>query len=317
MRTGSMAEGISLLVFGSLAFDEIYRYDGTVRDHLLDRRDSSLYLNIRARGPEIRRGGCGGNVSFTLGSLHLPIHLFSWIGRDGDEYVEFLRHRGVDTGSVIKDASASTPRAVLLSDRRNDQVLIFSTQQTPAGWRLPKHVDAALAVVTTGIPEKTEEITSWLGDCDIPYIIDPGKFILDIPPAHMVRILEGADTIILNEYERDLLLKRCGLDMEDLLTQGRSLVVTRDSRGATLFQDTGKEDIPAVKPGCFIDPAGAGDAFLAGFAAGRYMGYSLLWSARMGSAAASFALEKQGAQEHDITMDRCMERVTALFGTPP
>ncbi len=316
MRTGSMAEGISLLVFGSLAFDEIYRYDGTVRDHLLDRRDSSLYLNIRAHGPDIRRGGCGGNVSFTLGSLQLPVRLFSWIGRDGDEYVEFLRHRGVDTGCIIKAASASTPRAVLLSDRRNDQVLIFSTQQTPADWHLPKHADAALAVVTTGIPGKTGEITSWLGDRGIPYIIDPGKFILDIPPAHMVRVLEGADTIVLNEYERDLLLKRCGLDMEDLLTQGRSLVVTRGSRGATLYQDTGKEDIPAVKPGGFVDPTGAGDAFLAGFAAGRYMGYSLLWSARVGSASASFALEKEGAQEHVISLDRCMERVASTFGMP-
>ena len=168
-----MTKQPALLVFGSLAYDEIYRYDGAIRDHLPDRSDSSLYLNIRAHGPDIRRGGCGGNVAFTLAGLGIPVRLSSWIGHDGDEYIKHLRHRGVDTGSVIKDDSASTPRAVLLSDRKNDQVLIFSTQHTLKGWRLPGHSDAILAMITAGIPEKTEEITSWLSVRNIPYIIDP------------------------------------------------------------------------------------------------------------------------------------------------
>lgn len=86
---------------------------------------------------------------------------------------------------------------------------------------------------------------------------------------------------------------------EALLELGaREVVIKRGPEGASYFSAGVRLDIPAHKIPLVVDPIGAGDAFDAGFLAGRVKGYSLEKSlalgAILGAAACSFVGDWEG-----------------------
>jgi len=67
--------------------------------------------------------------------------------------------------------------------------------------------------------------------------------------------------------------------------------------------------IPPARPRRVVDPTGAGDAYRGGLVSGLIEGKSLLGSALMGSACASFAVECHGTQEYDFSPDEFNDRL--------
>jgi|GEM_PF-1700995 len=306
----------SLLICGSLAYDELFSYSGCIQDHLTNQKAAPLYVNIRAHGPRVRRGGCGGNIAWTTAQFSIPASVFSWVGGDGGEYIRFLSTHGLDTSQIVIDSEKSTPRAILLSDNKQDQFLLFSSQEIPSGWKTLKPENCSLAVVTAGVPEKTSEIVHVLKEKKIPYIIDPGKFILDITREDLLYCINGADTLVVNRYEKELLIKQMEMSWIDLSASVRCAIVTEGEKGSIVATYSGKERIAAVMPSSLRDPYGAGDAFLAGYCAGRLLEYTPEWAARIGSVVASFAVEIDGAQEHTFNADAFMKRLESAYGKP-
>ncbi len=66
--------------------------------------------------------------------------------------------------------------------------------------------------------------------------------------------------------------------------------------------------MPLVKGGKEADATGAGDSYRAGFYAGLYHGMSIRDSLVMGSAVASFTVEKKGAMSNIPTWEQALER---------
>lgn len=305
-----------LLICGSLAFDELFFYSGEINEHLSQKSGSPLYVNIRAEGPVLRRGGCGGNVAYSSTLFEIPSAILSWIGSDGENYLNFLKKGGVDTSTVILAKGKSTPRAILLSDKIEDQFLIFSTQKAPENWSLPVSDNFLLAVVTAGVPESTIGIISYLKRRKIPFIIDPGKFIMDIPAGDLLWCIEGSDTLVLNSYEKELLLSQTGKKWREILQMTKRVVETRGAEGAVIETHSRREKVPAAHPAALKDPYGAGDAFLGGYAAARYLGYQDNWAARIGTVCASFAIEKEGTQAYSFTFPDFILRIGRTHGQP-
>jgi adenosine kinase len=81
-------------------------------------------------------------------------------------------------------------------------------------------------------------------------------------------------------------------------------VLTADSRA----------DVPAVTPQRIADPTGVGDAYRGGFMKGLVHGADPTVCARMGSVAATFALEHLGGQSHAYTWQEFAARYAAHFG---
>jgi adenosine kinase len=70
-----------------------------------------------------------------------------------------------------------------------------------------------------------------------------------------------------------------------------------------------------VSPHRIADPTGVGDAYRGGFMKGLVHGADFTVSARLGSVAATYALEHLGGMSHSYTFAEFKERYERSFGT--
>jgi adenosine kinase len=150
----------------------------------------------------------------------------------------------------------------------------------------------------------------------VPALVDPGKIIMDVDVKALLRAMEGADTLVLNNYERDLLVRQSGVSFEGIAASVGTVVITSGPDDITLRVGKKSTSIPTVKPQKVTDPSGAGDAFLAGYSYGRLKGLKPEWCTKIGSTAASFAVQATGTQGHRFATDAFYERLEHTYGMP-
>ena len=92
------------------------------------------------------------------------------------------------------------------------------------------------------------------------------------------------------------------------------LVITKGENGCTILTKTGREDVKAVPPHRIEDPTGVGDAFRGGFMKGLAAGASDEICGRLGSVAATYALEHLGGSAHSYTWSEFVARYEQHFG---
>jgi adenosine kinase len=124
----------------------------------------------------------------------------------------------------------------------------------------------------------------------------------------------GATIVIVNEYELELLRQKTELTDDEILATSEALIVTRGEHGSSVFTREGRVDVAAVAPHRIIDPTGVGDAYRGGLMKGIALGLPYEVSARMGSVAATYALEHLGGQSHAYTWNEFRARYEQHFG---
>jgi adenosine kinase len=100
----------------------------------------------------------------------------------------------------------------------------------------------------------------------------------------------------------------------DILVVAKTLIVTKGENGSSVVTATGQVDVPAVPPARIVDPTGVGDAFRGGLMRGIALGLPYEICARMGSVAATYALEHMGGLSHAYTWDEFKARYQEHFG---
>ena len=95
----------------------------------------------------------------------------------------------------------------------------------------------------------------------------------------------------------------------------RTLVITRGEQGSSVYTRDGRVDVPAVTPHRIVDPTGVGDAYRGGLMKGMALGLPLEVCARVGSVAATYALEHLGGQSHAYTWHEFRQRYEEHFGS--
>jgi len=148
----------------------------------------------------------------------------------------------------------------------------------------------------------------------IPFIFDPGQQCARMSGPELQDGMKGAAMVICNDYELELIRQKTGLGEDDILEQAGMLVVTRGEHGCTILTSTDRIDVPAVAPRQIVDPTGVGDAFRAGFLKGMAIGASLETCGRLGSVAATYALEHLGGTNHAFTWEEFIGRYELSFG---
>src|SRR4029453_18434050 len=116
-------------------------------------------------------------------------------------------------------------------------------------------------------------------------------------------VIVGADILICNDYEFEMIRAKAGLHEADVLARSEALVITRGAQGSSILLRDRRIDVPAVPEHCIVDPTGVGDAYRAGFMKGLAMGAGWATCGRLGSVAATYALEHVGGQSHFFTWD--------------
>ena len=310
---------MSILVSGSLVFDNIMNFPDTFKRHILP--DQIHVLNVAFMVDRVEKswGGTGGNIAYTLGLLGADPILVSAVGKDGDDYLKYLNKVGVSTEYVLQDPTKLTAAAYITTDEDDNQITAFYNGPLSLAGKVelaavPMRPD--LAIIS---PTAKEVMIKHMLDCKergIKTVFDPGQQITAFSEAELKSMIDCAEFVIGNDYEMKLLEERTGWNGSEILKHTKYLITTLGERGSAVYTADGEQvEAGVCPPLSFDDPTGAGDAYRAGFFAGFAKGMPLLVCAQMGAVAASYAIETYGTQAHTFTKAEFAVRYEKAFGS--
>lgn len=312
---------MTIAVTGSIATDHLMKFPGKFSEQLLPEHLQKVSLSFLVDDLVIHRGGVAGNMAFAIGVLGGDVALVGAVGRDFDDYRQWLTSHGVNTDNVLVSESAYTARFVCTTDDAMAQLASFY----PGAMSEARNIDLAEVVKRSGAPElvivgandpdamfrHTEECRS-LG---LPFAADPSQQLARLSGEEIRRLIDGAAYLFTNDYEWDLLLQKSGLTEAQVMSQIELRITTLGAKGVDIVGSDGTFVHVGIVPETHqADPTGIGDAFRAGFLTGRAAGLSLERSAQLASMVATLVLEAPGPQEWSWDRDAAIGRLTDAYG---
>jgi adenosine kinase len=307
---------MKIVVTGSIAYDYLMSFPGKFTEHFLPEHMNRVSLSFLVDTMDKRRGGCAPNIAYTLALLGERPRLMATAGEDFGEYRAWLEAAGVDT-SMAKQIDGKFCASFFCStDVDNNQIASFYTGAMADAGQLSFWTarDCGLAIISPNDPGAMVQYAEECRTLNIPFIFDPGQQCARMAGEELRDGVTGATMVIVNDYELELLRQKTGLDEADLLTVAKALVVTRGEHGSSILTREGRVDVSAVIPGRIVDPTGVGDAFRGGLMKGMALRLPYEICARMGSVAATYALEHLGGQSHAYSWEEFKRRYEAHFG---
>ena len=323
---------MSIVVTGSIAFDYLMAFPGSFTEHFLPEHMDRVSLSFLVDTMDKRRGGCAPNIAYTLSLLGETPRLMGTAGQDFGDYRQWLEAAGVDTSLVKVIDGKFTASFFCSTDRDSNQIASFYTGAMANAAELSFRTvpDCRLAIISPNDPLAMIQFAEECRVLGIPFIWDPGQQCARMSGDELAHGLDGARLVICNDYEFELLQQKTGLDDTAVLERAAALVVTRGEQGCTIWESDLLSDaptarsaretrsdpvhVPAVPPERIVDPTGVGDAFRAGFMKGLVNAVPLDVCARLGSVAATYALEHLGGQSHTYSWPEFRARYESHFG---
>ena len=307
-----------IIVTGSIAYDYLMSFPGKFTEHFLPEHISRVSLSFLVDTMDKRRGGCAPNIAYTLALLGERPRLMGTAGQDFEDYRRWLEAAGVDTSLVLEVAGKFTASFFCSTDVDNNQIASFYTGAMANAGELSFRTvpDCGLAIISPNDPGAMLQSAEECRALSIPYIWDPSQQCARMSGDELRDGLSGARILVCNDYEFELIKQKTGLDQQAVLGCVDVLVITRGELGCSIITARESADVPAVAPHRIADPTGVGDAFRGGFMKGMARGTDYVTCARLGSVAATYALEHLGGQSHAYTWPEFLHRYRAHFGEP-
>jgi adenosine kinase len=307
---------MNIIVTGSIAFDYLMSFPGKFTEHFLPEHMSRVSLSFLVDSMDKRRGGCAPNIAYTLALLGERPRLLAAAGQDFGDYRQWLESAGVDTSLVKEVAGKFTASFFCSTDVDSNQIASFYTGAMANAGELSFRTagECGLAIISPNDPGAMLQYAEECRTLEIPYIWDPGQQCARMSGEELREGLVGAQIVICNDYEFELIRQKTGFDEASLLEHAGALVITRGEHGCSIDAGGQRVDVPAVPPARIADPTGVGDAFRGGFMKGLAVGADYETCARLGAVAATYALEHLGGQSHAYTWDEFVDRYEVHFG---
>ncbi len=295
---------MSILVVGTVAFDTVETPFGRAERIL---GGSATYASLAAR------------------VVDAPVQLNAVVGRDfPDAHVEALSSRGVDVEGLVRDPEGETffwagryhydlnTRDTLATHLN---VLATFTPDLPASYRAP-------GIVCLGNLDPTVQ-SSVIDQTDGAGLVvaDTMNFWIENTPDALAETLRRVDVLVINDEEARQLSGQPNLvrAARAVRAMGPStLIIKKGEHGALLFCGDDVFAAPAYPLEDVVDPTGAGDTFLGGFAGhlarlGSTDAEAMRQAVVVGSALASFVVEAFGADRLlSVTAEELDERIDAF-----
>jgi len=308
---------MNIVVTGSIAFDYLMSFPGKFTEHFLPEHMERVSLSFLVDSMDKRRGGCAPNIAYTLALLGERPLLMATAGEDFGEYRQWLEAAGVDT-SLVKQVEGKFCASFFCStDANNNQIASFYTGAMADAGQLSFRTvrECGLAIIAPNDPGAMVQYAEECRTLGIRHIFDPGQQCARMSGDELRDGVIGATIVIVNDYELELLRQKTGLAEHDILAASEALIVTRGEHGSSVLTRAGRIDVPAVAPHRIVDPTGVGDAYRGGLMKGLALGLPVEIAARLGSVAATYALEHLGGQSHAYTWAEFRKRYEEHFGS--
>ncbi len=300
---------MSALICGSFAYDNIMVFPDLFKNHILP--DKVHMLNVCFMVPEMRRefGGCAGNISYNLSLLDGDSLPMGTVGKDFEPYANWMDANNIDRRHVTVIEDAFTAQAFITTDMDDNQITAFHP-----GAMSFSHINtlADTDVITIGIvsPDGREgmiEHANQFADANIPFIFDPSQGLPMFTGDELIRFIEQASWLTVNDYEWQLIQEQTGLSPKEVSDRVEALIITRGGEGSYIYTKDKRYEIPSIKPGVLKDPTGCGDAYRAGLLYGLMNCMDWETTGRMASLMGMINIEENGTQNHSFSMDEFKE----------
>jgi adenosine kinase len=304
------------IVTGSIAYDYLMTFPGSFTDHLLPDQLAHVSLSFLVDSMERRRGGCAPNIAYNMALLGERPTIMATAGVDFDEYRAWLEQVGVDTSLIKQVPNKFTASFFCNTDLHNNQIATFYAGAMSNASELSFcDIDKPdLVIISPNDPAAMVRYARECRELDIHYIFDPGQQCARSSADELKEGIVGANVLICNDYEFELIRSKTGLGEDDVLAKSEALVITRGAEGSSIYTHDGRVDIPAVPEQCIVDPTGVGDAYRGGLMKGMATHASWKTCGQLGSVAATYVLEHVGGQSHTYTWQDFKARYEANFG---
>lgn len=307
---------MSLLICGSLAFDNIMVFPDRFRNHILP--EQIHILNVAFLVPEMRReyGGCAGNIAYSLQQLGAEPLIMATVGEDAQPYLERLDRLGLSRAHVRLVPGTFTAQAFITTDLDDNQITAFHPgAMSFSHLNKIEHANGVrLGIVAPDGREGMLQHARDFARLGIPFVFDPGQGLPMFNGDELLEFMRLADYACFNDYEAKLLSERCGRNIQKMAEDVQALIITRGAEGSVIFAQGQRFDVPCVQAEQVVDPTGCGDAYRAGLLYGISCGFDWSTTGRLASLMGSLKIAHRGGQNHQVMRDQINERYRLAFG---
>ena len=311
---------MSVLICGSMAFDNIMVFEGKFKDHILP--EQVHILNVAFLVPELRRefGGCAGNIAYNLRMIaHRPEEepiIMASVGEDAEAYYTRLEGLGLSCKFVAEVPESFTAQAFITTDLDDNQITAF--HPGAMNFSQVNHVkdapDVNLGIVAPDGRDGMLQHAREFVEAGIPFVFDPGQGLPMFSGEELMDFISMADYLTVNDYEGQMLVEKTGHSLDELAKLVQAMVVTKGAAGSHIYTDGARLEIPAVQAARVVDPTGCGDAYRAGLLFGIVNGLDWEDTGRLASIMGALKIAERGAQNHRLTRDEIGELYAKHFG---
>jgi adenosine kinase len=307
------------LICGSIAYDTIMVFRDRFKNHILP--DRLHILNVAFLVPDMRRefGGCAGNIGYNLGLLGGEPLIMATVGDDYAPYEARLKELKLTRQHIRAIPNTYTAQAFITTDLDDNQITAFHPGAMNHSHENHAHEakDVELGIIAPDGREGMLQHAAELHAAGVPFVFDPGQGLPMFSGEELMRFVERASYVTVNDYEGEMLQERTGKRLEELARKVKALVVTLGARGSLIMTNGQQVEIPAVTAQQVLDPTGCGDAFRAGLLYGIAAGFDWAVSGRLASLLGSIKITSRGGQNHHFTRDEIAQRYKESFGNRP
>ncbi|MDO8349913.1 MAG: carbohydrate kinase family protein [Gallionella sp.] len=304
------------LICGSMAYDTIMVFKDQFKKHILP--EQIHILNVAFLVPEMRReyGGCAGNIAYNLQLLGGKPLIMATVGDDFGPYAKRLEKLGITQTHIRHIPDSFTGQAFITTDLDDNQITAFHpgamgfSEQN----KVAQASEITLGIVSPDGRDGMIEHAEQFVEAGVPFVFDPGQGMPMFGKNDLLRFIDQATYVTVNDYEAKLLEEKTGKTLSEIAQSVTALIVTLGADGSLIYADGKEIAIPTPKPAAVVDPTGCGDAYRAGLMYGIQRGWDWETTGRLASLMGSIKIASRGGQNHAPGKDDIMAQFERHFG---
>jgi len=306
---------MSALICGSYAFDNIMVFHDRFKNHILP--DKVHMLNVSFLVPDMRRefGGCAGNIAYNLkllGGEPLPM---ATVGTDFGPYAEWMDQCEISRQHMKVVEASFTGQAFITTDMDDNQITAFhpGAMSFAHDQQVSEAKDVSIGIVSPDGRDGMIEHARQFAEAGIPFIFDPGQGMPMFDGDDLMRFIEQATWVTVNDYEMELLQERTGKSAHEIAELVDALIVTLGGEGSHIYTKEHRVEVPSAPVKQVADPTGCGDAYRAGLLYGISNQLDWATTGRIASLMGAIKIEHPGTQNHSFTREEFEARYKKAF----
>ncbi len=308
---------MSVLICGSMAYDHIMVFKDQFKNHILP--DKVHILNVSFLVPEMRRefGGCAGNIAYNLNLLDPSIALpMATVGKDFDSYAYWMDKHSINRKYIKTIEDTFTAQAFITTDMDDNQITAFhpGAMNYSQENNISDAQSCSLGIVSPDGRDGMLKHAQQFADKNIPFIFDPGQGMPMFNGEELIKFIEQANWVTVNDYEWQMMKEKTGLSEKEITKKVEALIVTCGGDGSYIYTKEKLIEVPSVKPKSICDPTGCGDAYRAGLIYGLVNDMNIEISGKLASLMGSIKISCYGTQNHSFTIEEFKSRFESEFG---